>query len=369
MFRRVVLGGNAGLRTAQLTVSASRGLIGTKPSDQPASSKPTPAKSVTDEPIVCPEVLDIGTVPTKFPEKPNENAASLPAVGAIRFPAAVMKAFGGKEVLKGKPAASTALAEFVSACEANPQNHESLMNLAIKVCIAIGEKDDFMGIAERAIKAASVGIVRGSLCGAITQQYDNLVNGAIKVCVALDITDGDFTGIADRAIKAATMGTMGLFDGDSVAFPLESNGAVVGRTVQVLVSESAKYSSKENQDSPFFRHTQVKRFYDGSTHHVVAQLALNNNSLPLLYGASGTGKTMCGISVAAYLNPSGACLRLRCTANIFMVDPAQLLGLDPTRCHCSPVGAVSFRRSGLASTTSKPHTGSQRPRRVRRNET
>jgi hypothetical protein len=40
---------------------------------------------------------------------------------------------------------------------------------------------------------------------------------------------------------------------------------------------------------------------------------------------------MCGISVAAYLNPAGACLRLRCTADIFVIDPAQLLGPDPTR--------------------------------------
>jgi hypothetical protein len=289
MFRRVVLGGNAGLHAAQLTVLASRGLIGTKPSDQRASSKPTPAKSATDEPIVCPEVLDIGTVLKEFLGKPKDGAASLPAVGATRLPDSLVKAFGGEELFKGKPAASTALAEFVSACKANPQNHDNLVNLAIKVCIAIGKNDDFMGVAERAIKAVSVGTVRGNLCEADTQYYDHLVNLAIKVCVALGMTDGDFTGIADSAVKAAMVGRMGLFDGDSIAFLLESNGAVVGRTVQVLASESAKYSSKENEHSPFFRHTQVKRFYDGSTHHVVAQLALNNNSLPLLYGGRTGG--------------------------------------------------------------------------------
>jgi hypothetical protein len=261
-----------------------------------------------------------------------DGAASLPAVGATRIPAAVVEAFGGEDLLfKGKTAASTALAEFVSACEANTQDHDNLVNLAIKVCIAIGKDDDFMGVAERAIKAASVGTVRGRLCGAIAQHYDYLVNRAINVCVAVGITDGDFTGIADRNIKAATMGMMGLFDSASVTFPLESNGAVMGRTVQVLVSESAKDSSKENEDSPFFRHTQVKRFYDESTRHVVAQLALNNDSMPLLFGEAGSGKIMCGISVAAYLNPSGACLRLRCTADIFVADPAELLGPDPTR--------------------------------------
>jgi hypothetical protein len=283
MFRRVVLSGNAGLRTAQLTVSASRGLLGTK-SNQRASAKPTPAKNAPDTTVSPPGVLDIGTALKKFLEQPNDGAASLPAVGAIRFPAAVVEAFGGEKLFKAKPAASAALAEFVSACEADTQDHDNLVNLAIKVCFAIGKDDDVMGVAERAIKAASVGIVRGSL-----------------------------------------------FDGDSVTFPLESNGAVVGRTVQVLVSESAKDSSKGNQDSPFFRHTQVKRFYDASTRQVVARVAMKNNSLPLLFGEAGTGKTMCGISVAAYFNPAGACLRLRCTADIFVIDPAQLLGLDPTR--------------------------------------
>jgi hypothetical protein len=282
MFRRIVLGGNAGMRTAQLTVNASRGLVRTKP-NQPASSKPTPAKRASDTSVSSPEDLD--TSVKKFLGKQEDGAASLAAVGATRFPAAVVKAFGGKEVFKGNPAASAALAAFVTASEANPQDHESLVDLAIQVCVAIGKIGGVMGIVDLAIKAASKGR-RGSL-----------------------------------------------FDGDSVTFPLESNGTVVRRTVQVLVSESAKDSTRQNEvpDSPFFRHTQVKRFYDESTRHVVAQLALNNDSMPLLYGASGTGKTMCGISVAAYLNPAGACLRLRCTADIFVIDPAQLLGPDPTR--------------------------------------
>jgi hypothetical protein len=98
----------------------------------------------------------------------------------------------GRSYSKESQPASTALAEFVSACEANPQDYDNLVNLAIKVCIAIGKNDDFMGVAERAIKAASVGAVRGSLCEANTQYYDHLVNLAIKVCVALG-TDGDFT--------------------------------------------------------------------------------------------------------------------------------------------------------------------------------
>jgi hypothetical protein len=116
-----------------------------------------------------------------------------------------------------------------------------------------------------------------------------------------------------------------LFDGDSVTFPLE------WRSVQVLVSESAKDSSKEIEGNPLFRHTPVKRFYDESTRHVATQVAVPGNSLPLLFGEAGAGKTMCGVSVAAYLDPAGACLRLRCTAEIFVIDPAELLGRDPTR--------------------------------------
>jgi hypothetical protein len=131
-----------------------------------------------------------------------------------------------------------------------------------------------------------------------------------------------------KAIDAATFGIRTLFDGDSVMFNLGQN-----RQVQVLVTNAA-LKNPNDSDSPFYRHRNVARYSAASTVKVVKQFDAQPAALPLLFGDSGSGKTMCGISAVAYMdstNGPGACLRLRCTSDTFALDIAELLGSDPTQ--------------------------------------
>jgi hypothetical protein len=131
-----------------------------------------------------------------------------------------------------------------------------------------------------------------------------------------------------NAIDAATFGIRTLFDGDSVMFSLGQN-----RQVQVLVTKAAS-TNPDDSDSPFYRHRNVARYSAASTVKVVKQFDAQPAALPLLFGDSGSGKSMCGISAVAYMDPTngpGACLRLRCTSDTFALDIAELLGTDPTQ--------------------------------------
>jgi hypothetical protein len=135
---------------------------------------------------------------------------------------------------------------------------------------------------------------------------------------------------AEQAAKSALCHSLSLFDCNSVSFPLGD-----GRSVQVLVKRNTQ---PESMDSPLYRHTAVKAFEAAYTKTVAAKLCLQNNPLPLLYGASGSGKTMCGISVAVELHPRGACLRLRCGAE------TSLYAIDSDRLLETPTGKIEYCR-------------------------
>jgi hypothetical protein len=150
---------------------------------------------------------------------------------------------------------------------------------------------------------------------------------AVAYCLLQQLdspSEEDMKAMVDAAVKAGT-GAKGacLFDGPSIDFPLGN-----GEKVQVLVREGTGNNSR---DSPLFRHTAVAAFEDSSAATVARAIIGEFNPLPLLYGASGSGKTMCGISIVAKLNryndAPGACVRIRCNAAWFRFDPARLSDL------------------------------------------
>jgi hypothetical protein len=135
------------------------------------------------------------------------------------------------------------------------------------------------------------------------------------------------------AIDAATFGIRTLFDGDSVMFNIGQTSWTKNRQVQVLVTNAA-LKNPNDSDSPFYRHRNVAWYSAVSTVKVVKQFDAQPAALPLLFGDSGSGKSMCGISAVAYMDPTdgpGACLRLRCSSDTFALDIAELLGTDPTQ--------------------------------------
>jgi hypothetical protein len=110
-----------------------------------------------------------------------------------------------------------------------------------------------------------------------------------------------------------------LFDGPSIDFPLGN-----GEKVKVLVREGTADSSS---DSPLFGHSKTKALEGDGASQIAAAIAGIFGSLALISGASGSGKTVCGISVVAHLrrfdSAAGACLRLRCGADWFTFSPDQ----------------------------------------------
>jgi hypothetical protein len=160
--------------------------------------------------------------------------------------------------------------------------------------------------------------------------FEELQRSAHMILGQLGCNPRDVKGFDVRnAIEAATYGTRTLFDGNSVVFNLGHD-----RQVQVLVTKEALKNPNLDPDSPFFRHRNVARYSAASTDEVVKQFDAQPPALPLLFGDSGSGKTLCGISAVAYMdrtNGPGACLRLLCTSDKFAVDVAELLGSDPTQ--------------------------------------
>jgi hypothetical protein len=109
-----------------------------------------------------------------------------------------------------------------------------------------------------------------------------------------------------------------LFDGPSIDFPLGN-----GEKVKVLVRKDTTFTSR---DSPLFRHTAVAAFQADGAIKIAGEISGRFNPLALISGAPGSGKTMCGISVVAYLrgcHTASACLRLRCGADWFTFSPGQ----------------------------------------------
>jgi hypothetical protein len=188
------------------------------------------------------------------------------------------------------------------------------------------------------VRAAAVNFVKACREGTADQKdLETSFNGVFLMLAReyRSFAKIDLVAYANLAIKAATEGLRNnLFDSDSVPYRLGAGDDA--REVQVLVTKDAKEST-EVADSPFFRHTKVKQFSAVSAWHVAKHLSVSYNSLPLLYGASGAGKTMCGISVVAFMasaSSPGACVRLRCTAATFRMSLTELLEPDPTIVPC-----------------------------------
>jgi hypothetical protein len=128
--------------------------------------------------------------------------------------------------------------------------------------------------------------------------------------------------IVKAAIEAGTATTRNsLFDGRSVDFPLGD-----GLKVQVLVPEKMS-----DVHDPLYRHVKVAVFVPDDVEIVASQIAVNDGPLPLFYGASGSGKTTCGIAMAAQLTivdgKPGACIQLLCDPALFSFIPDDALNV------------------------------------------
>jgi hypothetical protein len=152
----------------------------------------------------------------------------------------------------------------------------------------------------------------------VTKEHVYLAWTLIDRLGSQDVGEKDVDAIVTEAIEAG-MGIRRtcLFDGPSTDFPLGN-----GNKVKVLVREGTTDSSR---DSPLFGHSEMKTFEDNGAIGITRLVAGRFNPLALITGASGSGKTVCGISVVAHLyacyTASGACLRLRCGADWFTFSP------------------------------------------------
>jgi hypothetical protein len=130
------------------------------------------------------------------------------------------------------------------------------------------------------------------------------------------VSKEDSKAIVIAAIEAGTATTRTcLFDGCSVDFPLGD-----GLKVQVLVPEHMS-----DVHNPLYRHVKVAAFVPDDVEIVASKIRRNTGPLPLFYGASGSGKTTCGIAMAAQLTGSdgkpGACIQLVCGATMLLIHP------------------------------------------------
>jgi hypothetical protein len=125
--------------------------------------------------------------------------------------------------------------------------------------------------------------------------------------------------IVIAAVEAGTgIKRNSLFDGWSVVdFPLGGD-----ENVKVLV---AKWGMS-NADNPLYRHLKVAAFQPDDVRRVASAITAPDGPLPLFYGSSGSGKTTCGMAMAAQLTTPGgkpgACIRLVCGADCFSFVPA-----------------------------------------------
>jgi hypothetical protein len=128
--------------------------------------------------------------------------------------------------------------------------------------------------------------------------------------------DDDVSKVAREVVKVA-MGTSPkcLFDGRSTNFPLGG-----GAKVKVLVPDSAS-----DIDRVLERHIEPAAFRSDDAQKVADRISGLDCPLPLFYGASGSGKTMCGIAIARQLTIRGgkpaACIRLLCSAECLKFIP------------------------------------------------
>jgi hypothetical protein len=135
--------------------------------------------------------------------------------------------------------------------------------------------------------------------------------------LAIRTSDDDVNKIAKEVVKVAT-GTSAkcLFDGPSIDFPLGGKA-----TVKVLVPES-----RLDINRVLDRHIAPAAFRSDDARKVADSISDRDGCpLPLFYGASGSGKTTCGIAIAGQLiirgGEPGACIRLLCSAECLYFIP------------------------------------------------
>jgi hypothetical protein len=218
--------------------------------------------------------------PTKLPRPVNDASEPAPKKNRSEIVAelttrAVKRAFLGRldgAQFEGNPRALKALARFVGACGEGPVT-KSLEYLALAVVDAL-ELHDVGIVAEHAIVVAAI----------------EAGTGIRRTC---------------------------LFDGPSIDFPLGND-----KKVKVLVREGTTDSSR---DSPLFGHREMKALEGDGASQITRMIAGSFGPLALITGASGSGKTVCGISVVTHLRGSatGACLRIRCGTDWFTFSPDQ----------------------------------------------
>jgi hypothetical protein len=154
----------------------------------------------------------------------------------------------------------------------------------------------------------------------VTKEHQYLAWTLIDRFGSQDVGEKDVNAIVTEAIEAGTgIRRTCLFDGPSIDFPLGN-----GEKVKVLVREGTTDSSR---DSPLFGHSEMQAYGGHGAIEIARMIAGRFNPLALISGASGSGKTVCGISVVTHLrrfdSAAGACLRLRCGADWFTFSPDQ----------------------------------------------
>jgi hypothetical protein len=154
----------------------------------------------------------------------------------------------------------------------------------------------------------------------VTKEHQYLAWTLIDRLGSQDVGEKDVDAIVTEAIEAGTgIRRTCLFDGPSIDFPLGNS-----EKVKVLVREGTTISSR---DSPLFGHSEMQAYGGNGAIEIARMITGRFNPLALISGASGRGKTVCGISVVAHLrrfdSAAGACLRIRCGADWFTFSPDQ----------------------------------------------
>jgi hypothetical protein len=349
MFRRLFLGGRAGPHAA-LAATTWRDVSGTNPGPTRATSKSSRAKNTTSPDDAT--IVQTGKT-ARLRSKGAADAAKPPkaAVRGARVSAEAReegkKAVAAAAALNRKDCDAAAIA--AKAAAAATLKKKSVDDAApptkVEEAVASSEATE---IFERVAKTFPVPPqafetkpeAKRALLTFITACRERKSRDWLHVCASKVMTKLGFELEEDYgrfnlqdAIDAATFGIRTLFDGDSVMFNIGQTSWTKNRQVQVLVTKAA-LTNPNDSDSPFYRHRNVARYSAASTVKVVKQFDAQPAALPLLFGDSGSGKSMCGISAVAYMDPTngpGACLRLRCSSDTFALDIAELLGSDPTQ--------------------------------------
>jgi hypothetical protein len=163
--------------------------------------------------------------------------------------------------------------------------------------------------------------------GPVTKEHVHLGQQLVWALACHKIEFEAMNAIVIAVIEAGMGIRRSLFDGPSIDFPLGN-----GNKVKVLVREGTTDSSR---DSPLFGHSKMTALEGDDGSQIAATIAGICGPLALISGASGSGKTVCGISVVAHLrrfdSAAGACLRLRCGADWFTFSPRQEPCVDLSR--------------------------------------